>query len=287
MYATSYPGLPTVNRSYGRRTSSELKLETSPQRPVTRRQLSRWAITLEAPYSWIVRVHLHLLIAALPVLAISADVFGWVTLQVVAVGVLLPLIAVTTVVVTRRPDRSDRLILAGFLWGMVACAGYDAFRLPTIYAAHWWHDFFGTVGGWATGSQSNFLVGYLWRYVGDGGGIAVSFFVLAATLGAAAWPRRHVYALAIGYAVFPVWSGLVLTDLLAPHGRQLFPLTPTTLALSLAGHLIYGAILGLGYCLSGSQEATWPLHMASVAPLVRRWSAVRRARLAGPVPTTA
>jgi hypothetical protein len=38
----------------------------------------------------------------------------------------------------------------------------------------------------------------------------------------------------------------VLTDGLAPAGRALFPLNATTLALSLAGHLIYGAILGYG-----------------------------------------
>jgi hypothetical protein len=38
----------------------------------------------------------------------------------------------------------------------------------------------------------------------------------------------------------------VLIDGLAPTGRALFPLNATTLALSLAGHLIYGAILGYG-----------------------------------------
>ena len=225
------------------------------RRPRSRRQLFGWAITLEAPYRWVARLHLHLLIAAIPVLAISADVFGWVSLQTVAVSVLLPLIAITAVLVTHRPDRSDRLILSGFLWGLIACACYDAFRLPTIYVAHWWDDFFGTVGGWATGSESNFFVGYLWRYVGDGGGIAVSFFALAATVGAAAWPRRQVLALAIGYAVCPVWTGLVLTDLLAPAGRQLFPLTSATLTLFLVGHLIYGSVLGLGYLASRSHEA--------------------------------
>jgi hypothetical protein len=38
----------------------------------------------------------------------------------------------------------------------------------------------------------------------------------------------------------------VLTDGLAPAERALFPLNATTLALGLAGHLIYGAILGYG-----------------------------------------
>jgi len=228
--------------------------------PIRGRLLPNW-ITLKAPSWWLVRLQLHLLIGAVPVLAISADVFGWVSLQTVAIAVMLPLIAVLAVLVKYRPDPSDRLILSGFLWGILACAGYDAFRLPTIYGAHLWSDFFGAVGGWATGTESNYLVGYLWRYVGDGGGIAVAFFALAATLGAAAWPRRSVVALAIGYAVFPVWTGLVLTDFLAPSGSELFPLTATTLLLSLCGHLIYGAVLGFGYSLSRSREAVWPLQV--------------------------
>jgi len=38
----------------------------------------------------------------------------------------------------------------------------------------------------------------------------------------------------------------VLTLLLAPHGQQvLFKLTPTTLSLSLLGHLIYGISIGM------------------------------------------
>jgi hypothetical protein len=240
-------------------TPEELTAPPGARRPRSRRLLPGWVVTLDAPGWWVARLHLHLLTGAIPVLAISADVFGWVSLQAIAVSVMLPLIAVMAVLVTCWPDRSDRLILSGFLWGLIACACYDAFRLPTVYVAHWWHDFFGRVGGWATGSESNFLVGYLWRYVGDGGGIAVAFFALAATLGAAAWPRRYLFALAIGYAVCPVWSGLVLTDLLAPAGRQLFPLTLTTLTLSLAGHLVYGSVLGLGYLASRSQEAAWPL----------------------------
>ncbi len=218
-------------------------------------------ITLEAPYAWLARLMLHLLVASVPVLAIPADAFGWVTMETVAVVVMLPLL-VLLAVVTRRPAPSDSLLLSGFLWGIVACAAYDAFRLPTIYVVHMWNDFFGLVGGWATGAESNYAVGYLWRYVGDGGGIAVTFFALAATLGAATWRRRSVMAFAIGYAVCPVWTGLILTDLLAPGGRQLFSLTPTALVLSLGGHLIYGAVLGLGYWLSRYQEAIWPLRFA-------------------------
>ncbi len=61
-----------------------------------------------------------------------------------------------------------------------------------------------------------------------------------------------------------MWAGLVATDLLAPAGRQLFPLTPVTVALSLASHLIYGAILGQGYWMSRRLEQHWPIALARV-----------------------
>ncbi len=215
----------------------------------------------DAEWQWHARQALHLAVASIPVLAISAHVFWSVSLLTVAVAGLLPLVAVLAALVITRPHFSDRLILAGFLWGLVACAGYDAFRLPTIYVAHWWPDFFGSVGGWATGTHSSMLVGYLWRYVGDGGGIAVAFFALAATLGAASWSKRTMMAAAVAYGVFPVWAGLILTDLLAPGGRELFPLTLTTLTLCLVGHIIYGTILGLGYWHSRHLEAFWPFQI--------------------------
>ena len=159
--------------------------------PISARLRSRILCRPDAGWQWHARQALHLSVASLPVLAISAHVFWSVSLLTVAVAGLLPLIVVLAALVMTRPHLSDRLVLAGFIWGVVACAGYDAFRLPTIYAAHWWPDFFGTVGGSATGTNSSFLVGYLWRYIGDGGGIAVAFFALAATLGAASWSRRR------------------------------------------------------------------------------------------------
>lgn len=212
---------------------------------------------------WTLRLGLHLAVATIPVVAISADVFGWVSLRTTAIYVLSPLLVAMAIVVLARPDRSDRVVLAGFLWGLLACAGYDAFRLPSIYGMHLWNDFFGIIGGWAMTSDSNYLVGYLWRYVGDGGGIAVAFFALAATLRIGSWSRRKVLTLAVAYGVCPVWTGLILTDVFAPKGRELFPLSVTTLALSLIGHLIYGLILGYGYWASRAQEAWWPLRITA------------------------
>ena len=192
------------------------------------------------------RFWLYLVLASTPLLAVSGEVFGVVSLRAVSMLVLFPLFAAVAVLAVFKPLDIDRTALTGFAWGLVACAGYDCFRLPTIYVFHLWGDFFGTIGGWATGTNSNYLAGYLWRYLGDGAGIGVVGFLQAAVLGVCWWPRRYVIASTIAFAVVPVWTGLVLTDALAPAGRALFPLNPATLTLSLIGHLIYGAILGYG-----------------------------------------
>jgi hypothetical protein len=201
-----------------------------------------------------VRFSLYLVLAGTPLLAISGEVFGLVSLRAVSFMFLFPLLGILAVLVVSRPAGIDRIALAGFAWGVVACAGYDLFRLPSAYAFHLWGDFFGRIGGWATGTSSNYLAGYLWRYLGDGAGIGVVVFLQAAVIGVSSWPRRHVIGLAVAFAVCPVWAGLLVTDGLAPAGRALFPLTATTLALSLVGHLIFGAILGYG--LWESQDRT-------------------------------
>jgi len=193
-----------------------------------------------------VRFGLYLVVASTPLLAISGEVFGVVSLRTVSAVVLFPVLAILAVLVIVKPAGIDRTARAGFAWGVAACAGYDLFRLPAVYVFHLWGDFFGRIGGWATGTGSDYLAGYLWRYLGDGAGLGVVVFVQAAVIGVSCWPRRRVVGVAVAFAVCPVWAGLVLTDALAPAGRALFPLTAATLALSLAGHLIYGAVLGYG-----------------------------------------
>jgi len=196
------------------------------------------------------RFGLYLVLASTPLLAISGEVLGVLSLRTVSELFLFPLLGILAVLVVFKPDGMDRAAFAGFGWGLAACAGYDLFRLPNVYVFHLWGDFFGRIGGWATGTSSNYLAGYLWRYLGDGAGIGVVVFILAAVVGVSSWPRRHVVGFTVAFAVFPVWAGLVLTDALAPAGRALFPLNATTFVLSLAGHLIFGAILGYGLWVS-------------------------------------
>jgi hypothetical protein len=147
---------------------------------------------------------------------------------------------------------------------MVACLVYDIFRLDTVYLLGWWDDFIPTMGTWITGraeTRSGAVVGYLWRYIGDGGGIGIAFFVVALAVGLHRRSRRDVVLAAVTFAVFPVWTGLIATVALAPRGEQLmFPLTTTTVSLSLAGHLIFGLVLGLGFwhCRGVAQFWPWP-----------------------------
>ena len=124
-----------------------------------------------------VRFGLYLVLASTPLLAISGEVFGVVSLRTVSTLFLFPLLGILAVLVIFKPARIDRTALAGFAWGMAACAGYDLFRLPNVYFFHLWGDFFGRIGGWATGTSSNYLAGYLWRYLGDGAGIGVVVFL--------------------------------------------------------------------------------------------------------------
>ncbi|MFC5065878.1 hypothetical protein [Actinomycetospora atypica] len=209
------------------------------------------------------RVGLHVLLAALPLLAISAHVFGLIRMNWSAALLVIPLATSIVALSLFAPHPEDRVILHGFVWGIVACALYDVFRLDTVYMLGWWADFIPTMGTWIVGDASSHTagawVGYLWRYLGDGGGIGVTFFVGAAFLGLHHRPARQVVAASVAFAVFPVWAGLIATVWLAPRGQtMMFPLTPVTLTLSLIGHLIFGLIMGLGFVRTRSAHRYWP-----------------------------
>jgi hypothetical protein len=221
----------------------------------------------------LLRVGLHLLLAALPLLAISAHVFGLITMNWSAALLVVPLATAIVALSVFAPHPEERVILHGFLWGMLACALYDVFRLDTVYMLGWWADFIPTMGTWIIGNGASKTagawVGYLWRYLGDGGGIGVTFFVGAAFLGLHRRPPRQVVGAAVAFAVFPVWAGLIATVWLAPRGQSMmFPLTPVTITLSLIGHLIFGLIMGLGFVRTRSAQRFWP------------WAPLRRGDLA-------
>ena len=211
----------------------------------------------------LLRIGLHLLLAALPLLAISAHVFGLITMQESAGMLVIPLATAVVALTVLAPHAGDRVVADGMLWGVVGCAVYDGFRLTTVHVFGWWADFIPVMGTWITGDPqdltSGAVVGYLWRYIGDGGGIGITFFALASAVGLQRASRRTAVLTSIGFSVFPVWAGLIGTVALADRGQtMMFPLTWVTLTLSLVGHLIFGWIMGLGFHRSRAVRESWP-----------------------------
>ncbi|MDL5159947.1 hypothetical protein [Actinomycetospora termitidis] len=232
-----------------------------------------------------VRVAAHLVLAALPLLSITAHVGGLVPMHVSAGIVIVPAAAVLVLLAVFSPAPEDRLVLDGLRWGLVATAVYDVFRLDTVALLGWWDDFIPTMGTWLLDVDPSEQVlggvaGYVWRYAGDGGGLGVVFVTLAAATGLRRLGPRWTVGIAVLFAVGPTWGGLMATVLL-PRGQTLmFPLTPVTVTLSFLGHVVFGLVLGLGtWRLRGIEERwTGPL-LVDLPALVRRDS---RASLPSP-----
>lgn len=213
----------------------------------------------------------HLLLAALPLLAISAHVFDLVPMHLTAGLVVIPLLVVIVVASLRCPLEQDRMLLRAAIVGAIATALYDTIRLDTVYLLGWWGDFIPSIGAWILNTDdpvtglidqpgtAEVLVGYVWRYAGDGAGIGVWFYVLAAALRLRDRGPAITIGAAVAFAVAPVWAGLIGTVGLAPRAAELmFPLTARTLALSLLGHLIFGLVLGIGAARADRLDRLWP-----------------------------
>jgi len=133
---------------------------------------------------------------------------------------------------------------------------YDCMRVPFILAGIW-GDFIPKINMLLFNtSQPNWVVGYIWRYVGDGGYMGMAFTVAYCILK----PRVDSRIAGVGFGLV-IWVCLLGTLVLAPHGQEmLFKLSLTTLSLSLLGHLIYGISLGmlLPYVLREKMAGTEP-----------------------------
>ena len=120
------------------------------------------------------------------------------------------------------------------------------------------------MGSWVTGepdTTGSAAVGYVWRYICDGGGLGVAFFVVAFALGIDRWSNMQAVLAAVAFAVFPTWAGLMATVALAPRGEEMmFPLNLATVTITLVGHLIFGLVLGLAFLKAprGRDNSEWP-----------------------------
>jgi hypothetical protein len=221
-------------------------------------------LDVRPPSRWeIARFMLVLLLASMPILGISVDVFGLVPQSTTSVAVIA-LSAVIGAIITFAPHRMDMVIGRGLIAGMVACIVYDGARLFAVHVLGLMGDFIPVMGSWVTGepdTTGSAAVGYVWRYLGDGGGLGVAFFIVAFAVGIDRWKNVYAVLAAVAFAVFPTWAGLMATVALAPRGEEMmFPLNTATVTITLVGHLIFGLVLGLAFLKAprGRDKSAWP-----------------------------
>jgi hypothetical protein len=168
-----------------------------------------------------------------PIGCLCLALFGVLPLDVSARALVLPALALAVALGLNFPEQG-RVAAVGFLAGMAATVAYDVVRLSLV-AVGVWPDFNPPIGQHAHADpQAHPVWGYVWRFVGNGGGMGMTFALL---------PWRHARA-GMVYGVV-VCVGLYVTLLLAPGAQdRLFVLTPVTALAALAGHLDYGAVLG-------------------------------------------
>jgi len=175
-----------------------------------------------------------------PIACLTLAIFELVPLHVTSLVLALPAYVVA-IVAGARHRRYGRLAVRGFAIALIAVLLYDATRVPWI-VTHFWSDFIPNIGAMVLNrEQPDAVVGYAWRWLGNGGGMGVAFFMAYPLVARFIEVRRAALLFGVG-----VWSCLILTLLVAPHGQDImFHLTPLTFVLSLVGHLVFGGTIGV------------------------------------------
>lgn len=167
-----------------------------------------------------------------PVSLIAVAAFGIGGLRSTASHVLLPVVALALFAARRLRVMPGDLILAVAI-GALATSMYDLFRFAFLGMGWMAGDPIPHIGR-ELGLQPAWFFGYLWRYVGNGGGLAVAFV----TLGFRGARAGAAYGLV-------VCAGLLATLAISPLGQTLlFHLNAATVVMAVGGHAIYGAALG-------------------------------------------
>ena len=165
--------------------------------------------------------------------SLGAALAGLVPLPYLFHFAVIPAYAIMALIGLRYPAWGKRALL-GLLAGMIATGVYDILRIGLMFAGLW-GDPIPSIGRLATGDPTiPWYWGYVWRFVGNGGGMGIAFAML---------PWRGV-KLGIAYGT-AVCLGLVAILYYFPVAQlHFFALTPPTAAGGMAGHWVYGAVLG-------------------------------------------
>ncbi|WP_163730651.1 hypothetical protein [Mycobacterium gallinarum] len=235
--------------------------------------LSKAAVT--PPTKWeYARIALVLLLASMPILAISVEVFGLLPQSGITL-VTISLVALLATLIAFAPHRIDMIVGRGLIAGMVACIVYDAARLFAVHVLGLMGDFIPVMGSFVTGepdTAGSAAVGYVYRYLGDAGGLGVAFFVVAYAIGIDRWKNVYAVLAAIAFGVFPTWAGLMATVALSPNGEErMFPLNTATVIITLLGHVIFGLFLGLAFLKAPrGDQSGWPWPPLSESAVAKR-----------------
>lgn len=180
-----------------------------------------------------------------PITALALSLMGLCTLLFATLILVIPALVIA-IVLSGIHHGYGKLMWRGYLMGIIAVTCYDCVRIPFTMIG-WMDDFIPKIGGMLVGDGNHHvIIGYLWRYLGNGGGMGMAFVCTFALL-------KHRYlalrllgglkcALLFG---FFVWVCLIVTLKISPQGEDImFVITPSSLLLSLIGHLVFGYTLG-------------------------------------------
>src|SRR6516164_4037643 len=116
-----------------------------------------------------------------PITALALAIIGVLPLSAGTLLIVLPATLLGISLTLWFPAYA-KLALKGLLAGLIAVFLYDCMRVPFILSGIW-GDFIPKINELLFNtSQPNWMVGYIWRYVGDGGFMGMAFIVAYCTL---------------------------------------------------------------------------------------------------------
>src|SRR6266568_1815453 len=144
-----------------------------------------------------------------PITALAIAIIGILPLSVSTLLIVLPATLLGIGLALWFPGYR-KLALKGLMIGLIAVFLYDCMRVPFILAGIW-GDFIPKINMLLFNtSQPDWVVGYIWRYVGDGGYMGMAFTVAYCVLKPRVDSRIAgvVFGLRSGCACWEPWFSL-------------------------------------------------------------------------------
>lgn len=172
-----------------------------------------------------------------PVSCIAINVLEIIPLHQTSIIITLPLMLLAIIVGILNREVGKKA-LRGWICGVLAVCLYDVSRIPFILSG--WEDFIPKIGDWILNKEgTSGVIGYLWRYAGNGGGMGIAYVFIAESIGRNV--AKQSFGILYGLAIF---TCLMMVLLFSENGQNLmFKVTFLTFIGSMLGHVVYG------YCL--------------------------------------